>query len=85
MISNRAAGVDRMAFAFRTQQLRKGAMYERGVLDCAKCSSPIHVFKVNTIADEFSARCPKCGHRGVYLKRSLSVELLPERRKKPRR
>jgi DNA-directed RNA polymerase subunit RPC12/RpoP len=74
-----------MALAFGTQQPHKGAMYERGVLDCVKCSSPIHIFKINTIADEFSARCKKCGHRGVYLKRALSVELLPERRKKPRR
>jgi hypothetical protein len=60
------------------------SVYQRGTVECQKCKSPIHVYKVNAIADEYSVLCRRCGHRGVYLKRFLHVDDLPERRKKPR-
>ena len=58
--------------------------YERGVLACVKCAAPIYVHKLKKLPDEFSVRCPRCGDRGIYAKRALTVENLRERRKKPR-
>jgi DNA-directed RNA polymerase subunit RPC12/RpoP len=55
-----------------------------GVVECTKCTSPVYVRKPDTIVDEFSVPCTKCGHRGLYLKRLLYTEELPERRRKPR-
>jgi hypothetical protein len=59
--------------------------YERGVLTCRKCGSPIYVHKLNALADEISVRCNRCGDRGIYPKRALAIQSMPERRKKPRR
>jgi hypothetical protein len=61
------------------------ATYKRGVVQCQKCNEPIHVHKINVLPDEFSVQCHRCGYRGVYLTRSLHIEDVPERRKKPRR
>jgi len=58
--------------------------YERGVISCAKCAAPIYVYKLKSLAEEFSVRCPHCDARGIYSKRALGVESLRERRKKPR-
>lgn len=58
--------------------------YERGVVACTKCAAPIYVYKIKSLAEEFSVRCPRCGARGIYNKRALGVESLRERRKKPR-
>jgi len=60
------------------------ATYERGVLACATCAAPIYVYKLKKLPEEFSARCARCGERGMYAKRALTVESLRERRKKPR-
>ena len=62
----------------------RGQKYERGVVNCPKCSKPIYVYKSKAVADEFSAQCKSCGTRSVFSKVSLKIELLPERRKKPR-
>jgi DNA-directed RNA polymerase subunit RPC12/RpoP len=58
--------------------------YERGVLACAKCAAPIYVYKLKALPDEFSVRCARCGERGIFAKRALTIESLRERRKKPR-
>ena len=58
--------------------------YERGVLACAKCAAPIYVYKLKKLPEEFSVRCSRCGERGLYAKRALTIESLRERRKKPR-
>lgn len=66
-------------------QFQKKRVYHRGVVACRKCASPIYVHKLIALGDEFSARCPRCGGRGFYLKREMAIEELPDRRKKPRR
>jgi len=70
--------------ALLTQRPRK-ATYQRGTVLCHKCSAPIHIHNLKELAEEFSLRCTKCGARGLYHKRGLNIELMPERRKKPRR
>ena len=65
-------------------QLLKKNVYQRGVIACRKCNSPINVYKLRPLPDEFSVRCSQCGDRGHYKKRELAVQELPERRKKPR-
>ena len=61
------------------------SVYQRGVVACAKCSKPIHIFRLNALAEEFSLYCRGCGHRSLYSKRLLCVEEAPERRRKARR
>jgi len=63
----------------------KRSTYQRGVVACRKCGNQIHVHKLKALPDEFSVRCSGCGDRGLYLKRAVTVEELPERRKKPRK
>lgn len=63
----------------------KKSVYQRGVVTCRKCASPIHFYRLQALAEEFSVRCPRCGERGLYAKREIGIEDLPERRKKPRR
>ena len=63
---------------------RKRAVYLRGTIGCTKCGHAIHVYKVAGLADEFSLRCTPCGARSFYTKRTLMVEQLPERRRRPR-
>jgi hypothetical protein len=72
-----------MALA-RTQRPKK-SVYERGVVHCGKCRAPIYVYRLTALADEFSLQCKRCNNRGFYSKRDISVEALPERRKKPRK
>jgi len=68
-----------------TLQIPSGrAIYLRGVVACQKCAAPIYVHKLKSLANEFSLLCSRCGHRGHYLKRNVTVEKLPERRRKPR-
>ena len=71
----------RKQYMFKRSIKARQHTYQRGMVSCEKCLAPIHVFKVNVIASEFSARCKKCGHRGLYQKHSLKIDLLPERRK----
>jgi DNA-directed RNA polymerase subunit RPC12/RpoP len=70
--------------AQRVQLLRKTG-YQRGVVACRKCSALIPVQHFSALPDEFSVRCPRCGDRAFYAKRAVSIQDLPERRKKPRR
>jgi DNA-directed RNA polymerase subunit RPC12/RpoP len=70
--------------AQRVQQLRKTG-YQRGVVACRKCGTSIPVQNFSALPDEFSVRCPGCGDRAFYAKRTVAIQELPERRKKPRR
>jgi len=63
---------------------RQKKVYRRGQVICRKCASPIYVYEFSTLPDEFSVRCPHCGDRDFYLKRAVTIQDLPERRKKPR-
>jgi DNA-directed RNA polymerase subunit RPC12/RpoP len=63
----------------------KKSVYQRGVVACRKCAAPIHFFRLQMLAEEFSLRCPHCGERSLYAKREIGIEELPERRRKPRR
>ena len=72
-----------MFFKERAPQTRR-TFYERGTVACQKCASPVHVYKVTALADEFSVLCKNCGKRGLYPKRAMHMEKMPERRKKPR-
>ena len=64
---------------------RPKKFYHRAEFACRKCGTPIYVHKLNALAEVFSVRCPKCGDRGIYLKRAIAIQELPERRKKPRK
>jgi len=68
----------------QTQRPKK-FVYERGMVACEKCAAPIYVYKLKALPDEFSVRCSRCGDRGIYAKRTIAIETLPERRKKPRK
>ncbi len=72
-----------MSLLSRTQRPRRST-YERGVVACAKCAAPIYVYKLKALPGEFSVRCTRCGDRGIYAKRAVSFEIMPERRRKPR-
>ena len=61
------------------------SVYKRGVVACRKCGAAIHFHRLAALAEEFSVRCDRCGERGLYAKRVIGVEELPERRRKPRR
>jgi hypothetical protein len=61
------------------------AVYRRGVVTCRKCDAAIHFHRLAALAAEFSVRCDRCGERGLYAKREIGIEELPERRRKPRR
>jgi len=60
-------------------------MYRRGVVACQKCEAPIYVHKFAALPDEISLSCARCGARGIYSRRALHVEDVPERRKTKRR
>jgi ribosomal protein S27E len=62
----------------------KRAVYVRGTVACQGCRQPIHIYRLAALAEEFSVRCPACGTRGFHARRMVSVEQLPERRRKPR-
>jgi hypothetical protein len=86
MVRNRARGPRPMAVLLSERLAeRPKKTYPRGEVICRKCASPIYVYKLNTLPDEFSVRCPRCGDRGIHLKRAVTIQELPERRKKPRR
>ncbi|MDO9412130.1 MAG: hypothetical protein Q7T81_06110 [Pseudolabrys sp.] len=60
-------------------------VYQRGVVECEKCQSPIVIRQPNMVGVEFSVPCQKCGHRGMYFKRMIYIEDAHERRGKPRK
>ncbi len=33
---------------------------------CVRCKTPIILKDAARVSEEFSAQCPKCGHRGFY-------------------
>jgi len=63
----------------------KRAVYPRGTVGCIKCGHAIHIYKIAGLADEMSLRCAHCGTRAFYDKRVMTIEEMPERRRKPRR
>ena len=65
-------------------QRPKKTLYQRGVVACLKCAAPIYIYKLKTLPDEFSVQCTRCHDRGIYLKRAITIEEVPERRRKPR-
>lgn len=66
------------------QAQRQKRTFQRGTVACQKCTSPIYVYKLKALADEFSVNCPKCHYRGIYPKRAVTIQEMPERRRKPR-
>lgn len=61
------------------------AVYQRGVVTCRKCGTPIYVYKLKALPSEFSVYCKQCGDRGIYYNQDIAIQELPERRKKARR
>jgi DNA-directed RNA polymerase subunit RPC12/RpoP len=35
-------------------------------ITCERCKAPVPVKKIKGLSEEFSGRCPKCGHRAFY-------------------
>ena len=70
--------------SFASTEDHKKAVYQRGLVACARCSRPIPVFRLNALAEEFSVHCNGCGYRSIYSKRLLCVEEVPERRRRAR-
>ena len=68
----------------RKNQFKMRATYQLGVVDCPKCATPIHVYNLKGLPDEFSVQCAKCGHRGFFSRHAVRLEARPERRRKPR-
>jgi DNA-directed RNA polymerase subunit RPC12/RpoP len=66
------------------QPQRQKKTYQRGSVTCQKCATPIHVYRLKALAEEFSVNCPKCNYRGIYPKRAVTIQELVERRRKPR-
>lgn len=58
--------------------------WARGVVACGKCGTATTVQRFETIVDEFSVRCGRCGHRGFYRKNEIGIQQMAERRLKPR-
>jgi hypothetical protein len=71
-------------FPARTAEFRRRAVYPRGSVACHGCGTAIHVYRLTALPDEFSLRCPACDARDFYRARAMTVEQLPERRRKPR-
>ena len=71
-------------FLFESRVPLARRVYHRGTMNCPKCASPIHVYRLGGVAEDFSVYCKKCGTRAIYAKRALQVEELPERRRKLR-
>ncbi len=58
--------------------------YRRGKIACRKCGAPIYIHKLAALPEEFSVQCSKCHSRSLYPSRAMTLEELPERRRKPR-
>lgn len=59
--------------------------FQRGIVTCVKCDSPIALRRLEALAEEFTLCCSRCHHRAFYSKRMLALDAVPERRKKSRR
>jgi ribosomal protein S27AE len=44
----------------------------------------MYVYRVKSLADEFSVRCPRCGKRAIYAKHAVEVEGVRNRRQTAR-
>ena len=55
------------------RQPARKSVYERGVVACEKCATPIYVYKYKSLPEEFSVRCSHCGGRGMYKKRAIAI------------
>ena len=71
-------------FPAKSTEFRRRAVYPRGAVACHACGKAIHVYRLATLPDEFSLRCPACGARDFYSSRVMMIEQMPERRRKPR-
>jgi hypothetical protein len=71
-------------FPDRPTEFRRRAVYPRGSVACHACGTAIHVYRLATLPNEFSLRCPACGARDFYSSRVMTIEQMPERRRKPR-
>lgn len=72
---------------YSAQQIanQSAGVYQRGLVACDKCTTPIQIRQPNMVSVEFSVPCTKCGHRGIYFKRMIYIEDAAERRAKPRK
>ncbi|MDI1346565.1 MAG: hypothetical protein PSV22_21095 [Pseudolabrys sp.] len=64
---------------------QSAGVYQRGIVECERCDTPIQIRQPNMVSLEFCVPCPKCGHRGIYFKRMIHIEDSTERRAKPRK
>ena len=71
-------------FPVRSTEFRRRAVYPRGSIACHACGAAIHVYQLTALPDEFSLPCPACGARDLYSARVMTIEQMPERRRKPR-
>ena len=60
------------------------ATWARGVVECPRCRAGNAVNKVDAVADEFSMRCSRCGHRSFHRKHEMGIQQMPERRRRKR-
>lgn len=67
-------------FPAQQDQSHSRAANERGVVECEKCDTPIYVDHPNNVSIEFSVPCPRCGHRGIYFKRMIAMDVATNRR-----
>lgn len=73
-----------MFFSAQTRNATTRGTFTRGAVSCPKCRAEIPFFRVEAVADDFSLRCSKCGHRGHFRKAEITVQQFPDRRRKPR-
>jgi len=71
-------------FPARPTEFRRRAVYPRGTVACQACGTAIRVYRLTTLPEEFSLRCTDCGARHFYSPRTMQIEEMPERRRKPR-
>ena len=72
-------------FSAQQKANHTAGVYQRGIVACEKCATPIQIRQPNMVSVEFCVPCPKCGHRGIYFKRMIRIEDAPELRAKPRK
>lgn len=72
-----------MAFGQRPAASARGT-YARGGVTCPKCAIDILLSRITNLAAEFSMQCPKCGTRGFFQARDVTLRQFPERRSRKR-
>jgi DNA-directed RNA polymerase subunit RPC12/RpoP len=43
------------------------------IVICKRCKMPVEVQTAERVSEEFSVRCPKCGHRDLYRIKDLKT------------